>query len=47
MISAEVKEPKYPILDEIEVPEKEIENWQATVDILSKIANIPEALNEY
>ena len=43
-MSAELKAPKYPILDDIEVPEKEIENWQTTVDILSKIANIPAVL---
>jgi hypothetical protein len=46
-MSDEVKAPKYPILDDIEVPEKEIENWQITVDLLAKIANVPEALNEY
>ena len=40
----EVKAPKYPILDDIEVPEKVIENWQITVDILATIANIPSAL---
>jgi len=43
-MSDEVKAPKYPTLDDIEVPEKEIENWQTTADILSKIANIPAAL---
>ena len=46
-MSAEVIEPKYPIFDNIEVPEREIENWQITVDLLSQIANIPVALNEY
>jgi len=44
MMSDEVKAPKYPILDDIEVSEKEIENWQITVDLLSKIANTPAAL---
>lgn len=43
-MSDEVKTPKCPILDGIEVPEKEIENWQITVDLLSKIANVPAAL---
>ena len=46
-MSAELEAPKYPILDDIEMPDREIENWQATVDLLSQIANIPEALNEY
>ena len=31
-MSAEVKAPKYPILDEIEVPQKVIENWQITIE---------------
>lgn len=43
-MSAESEAPKYPILDDIEVPEKVIENWQITVDLLSKIANTPAAL---
>lgn len=43
-MSAEIIESKYPILDNIQVPEKMIENWQITVDLLSKIANIPAAL---
>ena len=46
-MSAEVIEPKYPILDDSEVPERETENWQITVDLLSQIANIPAALSEY
>lgn len=40
----EVKKTKYPIFDDIEVPEKVIENWQSTVDILAKISNVPAAL---
>ena len=43
-MSAEVKAPKYPILDDIEVPEKEMENWQITIDMLAEIAGIPAAL---
>jgi hypothetical protein len=46
-MSAEVIELKYPICDHIKVPEHEIENWQATVDLLAEIANIPAVLNEY
>ena len=40
---AEAMESKYPILDDIEVPEREIENWQITVDLLSQLVNIPAA----
>jgi len=47
MMTDQVKAPKYPICDHIKVPEQEIENWQATVDLLAEIANIPEVLNEY
>jgi PAS domain S-box-containing protein len=36
--------PKYPILDEIEVPEPVIANWQITVDLLAEIAGVPAAL---
>jgi hypothetical protein len=43
-MSEEVKAPKYPICDHIKVPEHEIENWQATVDLLAEIAHIPAAL---
>ena len=43
-MSDEVKAPKYPICDHIKVPEQEIENWQATVDLLAEIARIPAAL---
>ena len=39
-----IKEPKYPINDNIEVPGNEIENWQITVDILAKITDTPAAL---
>ena len=35
---------KDPILDDIGVPEKEIENWQITVDMLAEIVGIPAAL---
>ena len=43
-MSGKIKAPKYPILDEIDVPGKVIENWQITVDLLSKISNTPSAL---
>ena len=43
-MSAELLESKYPICDQIKVPEHEIENWQATVDLLAEIAHIPAAL---
>lgn len=36
--------PKYPILDDIAVPDEVLENWQNTVDILAQLANIPAAL---
>ena len=36
--------PKYPVLDELEVPESVLQNWQVTVDLLAEIANIPAAL---
>jgi len=36
--------PKYPSLDEIEVPEPVIANWQITVDLLAEIAGVPAAL---
>lgn len=32
------------ILDDIEVSEKLVENWQITADLLSQIAPIPAAL---
>jgi hypothetical protein len=44
MMSAEVLESKYPIFDNIEIPEREIENWQITLDLLSQIAATPAAL---
>lgn len=40
----EAKPPKYPILDEIEVPLNVLENWQITADLLAEIAEIPAAL---
>jgi two-component system cell cycle sensor histidine kinase/response regulator CckA len=40
----ELNPPGYPIIDNIEIPAREIENWQITVDLLSKIANVPAAL---
>jgi HD-GYP domain-containing protein (c-di-GMP phosphodiesterase class II) len=40
----EVEKTKYPIFDDIEIPEKVIENWQSTVDILAKISDVPAAL---
>lgn len=36
--------PKYPILDDIKVPEDVLESWQITADLLANIANIPAAL---
>jgi PAS domain S-box-containing protein len=36
--------PKYPILDEIDVSEQVIANWQITVDLLAEIAGVPAAL---
>ncbi|MEI6395773.1 MAG: GAF domain-containing protein, partial [Verrucomicrobiota bacterium] len=44
MMSAESNEPKYPVLDDIDVPEKVIENWQVTIDMLAEIAGVPAAL---
>ncbi len=35
---------KYPIFDDIDVPENVYKSWQVTVDLLAKIANIPAAL---
>ena len=35
---------RYPILDDIEVPEVLIENWQITADLLAEIAGAPAAL---
>ena len=43
-MSAESNEPKYPVLDDIDVPEKVIENWQVTIDMLAEIAGVPAAL---
>lgn len=36
--------PKYPILDDIQVPEDVLESWQITADLLANIAHIPAAL---
>ena len=44
MMSGESKPPKYPILDEIEVPEDVLKNWQTTVDLLAEIAGTSAAL---
>ena len=35
---------KYPILDDVEVPDDVMESWQITADLLAQIANIPAAL---
>ncbi|WP_020183321.1 EAL domain-containing protein [Methylotenera sp. 1P/1] len=35
---------KFPILDDIEVPEDVLESWQITADLLANISNIPAAL---
>jgi len=40
----ESKPPKYPILDEIEIPAEVMANWQITADLLAGIAEIPAAL---
>ena len=39
-----MKAPKHPILDTIEVPQKVIETWQETSNLLAEIAGIPAAL---
>ncbi|MEW6561765.1 MAG: ATP-binding protein [Pseudomonadota bacterium] len=43
-ISDESKLTKYPVLDEIEVPDNILENWQVTADLLASVANVPAAL---
>jgi len=43
-MSDETKPPNYPILDEIEIPEIVLENWQIMADLLAGIANVPAAL---
>jgi hypothetical protein len=43
-VSARSRSPKFSILDDIEVSEKEIASWQNTVDILLRIADVPAAL---
>lgn len=43
-MSPEFKSPKFPILDEIEIPENVLENWQITADLLAQIAKVPAAL---
>jgi PAS domain S-box-containing protein len=35
---------KYPILDELKIPENLLENWQITTDLLAEIAKVPAAL---
>jgi PAS domain S-box-containing protein len=44
MMTDEAKAPKYPILDDIEVPENVMANWQITADLLTEIAGAPAAL---
>jgi transcriptional regulator with GAF, ATPase, and Fis domain len=39
-----IEAPKYPILDEIKVPEDVLANWQVTVNLLAAIAEVPAAL---
>ena len=39
-----MKAPKYPILDEIKVPQQVLENWQVTANLLAEITGIPAAL---
>ncbi|MBM3350768.1 MAG: PAS domain S-box protein [Betaproteobacteria bacterium] len=36
--------PKYPVLDDIEIPEDILSSWQVTVDLLAEVAGIPAAL---
>lgn len=36
--------PKYSVLDDIDVPEKVLQSWQITTDLLAYIAHIPAAL---
>lgn len=40
----ESKPPKYPILDDIEIPKDTLENWQRTADLLAEMVNVPAAL---
>jgi PAS domain S-box-containing protein len=35
---------KYPVLDDLQVPEDVLANWQITADLLAEIAGIPAAL---
>ncbi len=35
---------KYPVLDQLEVPERVLANWQITADLLAQIVGIPAAL---
>lgn len=35
---------KYPILDEIEIPQNILESWQITANLLAEISEIPAAL---
>ena len=44
MTESSLNLPKYPILDNIEVPADVLESWQITADLLAQIANIPAAL---
>ena len=44
MDSAESGTSKYPILDDIVVPEEVLKNWQITVDMMAEVAAIPVAL---
>ncbi|MEI6034676.1 MAG: PAS domain S-box protein [Verrucomicrobiae bacterium] len=39
-----MKTPKFQILDQIEVPQKVLEGWQVTTNLLAEIAGIPAAL---
>ena len=44
MTSAESNPPKYPILDDIEVPGNVLESWQVTADLLAEITDTPAAI---
>ena len=43
-MSADIKAPKYPILDEIEIPENVLAHWQDMANLLADIAEVPAAL---
>lgn len=44
MSLVEVKNKKYPIIDDLKVPEDVIQSWQKNIDLLAKIVDVPAAL---